>query len=136
LYSFYKNVRLSVTLEVANTSITFSLQWNRFFYFDHYIQIRVYLPLSMHYIIRTTITTYRGYSSFSMNTWFIFIEWYENKCFMSGGSHEWNNVIFMPQYFLCIYRKNLNFLFIIYIFLFFDIKIWKISLKFCELTEL
>jgi hypothetical protein len=32
---------------------------------------------------------YRGYSSFSINTWFIFIEWYENKYFMSGGSHEW-----------------------------------------------
>jgi hypothetical protein len=34
---------------------------------------------------------------FSIDTWFIFIEWYENKYFMSGGSHEWNMVIFMPQ---------------------------------------
>jgi hypothetical protein len=48
---------------------------------------------------------YRGYSSFfSINgirdfdgTWFIFIEWYENKYFMSGGSHEWNMITFMPQ---------------------------------------
>jgi hypothetical protein len=48
---------------------------------------------------------------FSINTWFIFIEWYENKYFMSGGSHEWIMVIFMPQdeNKSCTYRKKLEF---------------------------
>jgi hypothetical protein len=49
-------VRLPTALEVASTSITFSLQWNRFFYLDHHIQI--YLPLHEHNIIWTKNTTY------------------------------------------------------------------------------
>jgi hypothetical protein len=42
----------------------------------------------------------RGYSGFYINTWFIFIEWYENKYFMNGGGHEWNMIIFIPQLYL------------------------------------
>jgi hypothetical protein len=32
-----------------------------------------------------------------IKTWFIVIEWYNNRYFMSGGSREWNMKIFMPQ---------------------------------------
>ena len=32
-----------------------------------------------------------------MNMGFIFIEWYENKYFMSGNNHKSNMIIFIPQ---------------------------------------
>jgi hypothetical protein len=43
-----------------------------------------------------------------MNIGFIFIEWYENKYFKSGSSHEWIMIIFIPQAEnkFCIYRKK------------------------------
>jgi hypothetical protein len=46
----------------------------------------------------------------SINTQFIFIEWYENKYFMIGGTHEWN-IIFIPQdeNKSCIHRKKREF---------------------------
>jgi hypothetical protein len=58
----------------------------------------------------TDSAIYRGYLSFfSINTGFIFIEWYENKHFMSGGRHEWNMIIFKSQdeNKSCIYRQKI-----------------------------
>ena len=48
------------------------------------------------------------YKLFSINTEFIFIEWYENK---SGDSYEWNMLIFIPrdENISRIYRKKLEF---------------------------
>jgi hypothetical protein len=34
---------------------------------------------------------------FAINAGVFFIEWYENKHLMSGGSHEWNVIIHIPQ---------------------------------------
>ena len=52
---------------------------------------------------------------FPINKRFIFIEWYENKYFTSGDSHEWNMKIFIQQdeNKLVFIKKNLNFMFII-----------------------
>jgi hypothetical protein len=47
-------------------------------------------------LIHTMI--HRGYSCFVLYyTGFIYIEWYENKYAISGGSHKWNMIIFITQ---------------------------------------
>jgi hypothetical protein len=84
-----------------------------------YFIYKSFIKVFMFYCFRNCSIIYRGYLSFfHINTGSIFIEWYENKYFMSGGSHEWNMIIFIPQdeNKPCINRKDLNFLFIIYIF--------------------
>jgi hypothetical protein len=52
---------------------------------------------------------------FSLNIGFIFIQWYDNKYFMSDGTHKWNMIFFVTQdeNMFCIYRKYMNFCFII-----------------------
>ena len=46
---------------------------------------------------------------FSINTGFIFIEWYENKYFTSDDSHEWNIKNYTTQKKAVFIEKKLEF---------------------------